>query len=125
MIGVVGHSTNGYKAIRWLNENKKIADKVFIFTDCQLWDSDETFSYLGFEKFKKHSTLQDEWNKYKKIAPEAKLYVFDMGGYGTSPIDNSRRDVFQIAGWSEKVFEVLNALEEGEKNLSEVEKIKI
>lgn len=125
MIGVVGHSTNGYKAIRWLNENKKIADKVFLFTDSQLWDSDETFSYLGFEKFKKHSTLQDEWNKYKKIAPEAKLYIFDMGGYGTSPIDNSRKDVFQIAGWSEKVFDVLNALEKGEKNLSEIEKIKI
>jgi len=125
MIGVVGHSTNGYKAIRWLNENKKVADKVFIFTDSQLWDSDETFSYLGFEKFKKHSTLQDEWNKYKKIAPEAKLYVFDMAGYGTSPIDNTRSDVFQIAGWSEKVFDVLNALEKGEKNLSEIEEIKI
>ena len=48
-----------------------------------------------------------------------------MSGYGTSPIDNTRRDVFQIAGWSEKVFEVLNALEKGEKNLSEIEKIKI
>jgi len=122
MVGVVGHSTNGYKAIRWLNENKKIADKVFIFTDCQLWDSDETFL---FERAKKHSTLQDEWNKYKKIAPEAKLYVFDMSGYGTSPIDNTRKDVFQIAGWSEKVFDVLNALEKGEKNLSEIEEVKI
>lgn len=125
MIGEVGHSTNGYKAIRWLNENKKIADKVFLFTDCQLWDSDEVFIFYNLEGTKKHSTLQDEWNKYKKIAPEAKLYVFDMAGYGTSPIDNSRKDVFQIAGWSEKVFDVLNALEKGEKNLSEIEKVKI
>ena len=124
MIGDVGYSTNGYKAIRWLNANKKIADKVFLFTDCQLWDSDEV-SYFSTREASRHSTLQDEWNKYKKIAPEAKLYVFDMAGYGTSPIDNNRRDVFQIAGWSEKVFEVLDSLEKGGKNLSEIEKIKI
>jgi len=124
MIGEVGHSTNGYKAIRWLNENKKIADKVFLFTDCQLWDSDEVFWGFG-DTIKKHSTLKDEWEKYKKIAPEAKLYVFDMAGYGVSPIDNTRRDVYLIAGWSEKVFEVLDSLEEGGKNLSEIEKIKI
>jgi hypothetical protein len=92
MIGVVGHSTNGYKAIRWLNDNKKVAE---------------------------------EWNKYKSIAPNSKLYIFDLAGYGQAPIDIKRNDVFMIAGWSEKIFEVLNSLEKGESNLAEVEKIEL
>ncbi len=121
MIGIVGHSTNGYKAIQWLNENKKIADKVFMFTDCQLWDSDADFGWNM--NIQKHSTLQEEWNKYKEIAPNAKLYIFDLAGYGTTPIDNSKKDVFTIAGWSDKVFQVLDSLEQGKENLSEIDKI--
>jgi hypothetical protein len=30
-----------------------------------------------------------------------------------------------ISGWSEKVFEVLDSLEKGEANLSEIEKIEL
>jgi len=118
MIGVVGHSTNGYLAVRWLTENRKVADKVFVFTDCQLWDSN--FNWYGT-----HSTLKDEWEEYKKVAPNAKLYIFDLAGYGNTPIDIKRKDVFMIAGWSEKIFEVLDSLEKGESNLSEIEKIEL
>lgn len=121
MIGEVGHSTNGYKAIRWLYEEGHKADKVFIFTDCQLWHSDYEYSWGGMQ----HSTLKDEWTKYKKAVPNAKLYIFDLSGYGTTPIDLSTKDVYMIAGWSEKVFNVLDALEKGESNLSEVERIEI
>ncbi|MBA7589750.1 hypothetical protein ES708_31839 [subsurface metagenome] len=122
MIGEVGHSTNGYKTIRWLTENKKVADKVFVFTDCQLWDSNfvSMFDYGEI-----HSTLKEEWDKYKAIAPNAKLYIFDLAGYGQAPIDIKRNDVFMIAGWSEKIFEVLDSLEKGESNLAEVEKIEL
>ena len=121
MIGVVGLSTNGYKAIRCLIENKKIADKVFIFTDCQLWDS----NYDMFSSYGEHSNLSEEWNKYKSIAPNAKLYIFDLAGYGNIPIDIKRNDVFMISGWSDKVFDVLDSLEKGESNLSEIEKIEL
>ena len=123
MEGEVGHSTNGYKAIRWLNENNKIADKVFLFTDCQLWDSDSGAYWGGYSR--PHSSIQDEWKKYKQIAPNAKLYIFDMAGYGNTPIDLSHKDVYMIAGWSEKVFDVLDAIEKGSSNLSEVERIEI
>ena len=99
----------------------KTADKVFIFTDCQLWDSD----YNIYDPYGKRSTLKDEWDKYKKVAPNAKLYIFDLAGYGNSPIDIKRNDVFMISGWSEKVFEVLDSLEKGEANLSEIEKIEL
>lgn len=123
MIGEVGHSTNGYKAIRYLLENKLIADKVFIFTDCQLWDSDSGAYFGGYVQ--PHSIIKDEWAKYKQVVPNARLYLFDLAGYGNTPIDLSTKDVYMIAGWSEKVFNVLDAIERGESNLSEVEKIEI
>jgi len=113
----VGHSTNGYLAIRYLRENKLIADKVLVFTDCQLWDS---YSWYG-----ESSTIKDEWQEYKKLAPNAKLYLFDMAGYGNTPIDLSQKDVYMIAGWSEKVFDVLDAIEKGQAALSVIERIKI
>ena len=123
MGGEVGHSTNGYKAIQYLTENGLKADKVFIFTDCQLWDSDFGGGYWGVGRT--GFTIKDEWQKYKKIAPNAKLYLFDMAGYGNTPIDLSTKDVYMIAGWSEKVFNVLDAIEKGQTALSEVEKIEI
>jgi len=113
----VGHSTNGYLAIRYLRENKLTADKVLVFTDCQLWDSRSWYEEA--------STIKEEWQEYKKLAPDAKLYLFDMAGYGNTPINLSQKDVYMIAGWSEKVFEVLNAIEKGQAALSVIERIKI
>jgi len=125
MEGEVGHSTNGYKAIRWLNTNQIKADKVFIFTDCQLWNSDDAWMQVNSINRKRVSALQIEWSNYKKVMPNAKLYIFDLAGYGNTPIDLSTKDVYMIAGWSEKVFNVLDAIEKGESSLSEVERIEI
>jgi len=111
-IGEVGHSTNGYLAIDDLIKRKQIIDKVFMFTDCQLWDS------TGYD-----NQLCDSWSEYKKIAPDAKLYLFDLAGYGDTPISVLRPDVFFIAGWSDKVFEILEAIENGSTAIKEIEKI--
>lgn len=59
--GEVGYSTNGYMVIDWLIEQKMVMDKVMIFTDCQLWDS-----------YNQGKHLQNSWNKYKTIAPNAR-----------------------------------------------------
>jgi 60 kDa SS-A/Ro ribonucleoprotein len=53
------------------------------------------------------------WKQYKKIAPAAKLYLFDLAGLGNTPLNLQRDDVYLIAGWSDKIFNVLNAIEEG------------
>ena len=54
------------------------------------------------------------------MAPNAKLYIFDLAGYGQSPITMKREDVFCIAGWSDKVFDMLSALERGESAIDEI-----
>jgi hypothetical protein len=110
----VGFSTNGYKVIDWLIEHKVVMDKVMMFTDMQMWDS------TG-----RYKTFEDSWRKYKKMAPEAKLYLFDLAGYGQMPLRLAEPDVYLIAGWSDRVFDVLSAIEKGEDALSVINKIDV
>lgn len=115
--GEVGYGTNGYEVIRWLIDQKREMDKVMLFTDCQLWDSN---SWGG-----DHS-LREYWKQYKeKVAPNARLYIFDLAGYGQSPISMKRDDVFCIAGWSDKVFDILAALERGKSAIDEIRRIAV
>jgi 60 kDa SS-A/Ro ribonucleoprotein len=65
------------------------------------------------------------WRKYKKICPVAKLYLFDLSGYGNTPLDITRDDVFLIAGWSDKIFDILSAIDKGNDALQEIKKIVI
>ncbi len=111
-VGEVGYSTNGYKVIDWLISEERVMDKVMLFTDCQLWDSRNG-----------GNDLQKSWNEYKKLAPDAKLYLFDLAGYGQSPVSMERDDVYCIAGWSDKVFDILAALENGENAIDEIRRI--
>lgn len=110
--GEVGYATNGHEVVKWLIRNNMVMDKVMLFTDCQLWDN----RYCG-------NSLMRSWDSYKEVAPQAKLYIFDLAGYGTSPMDMARDDVFCIAGWSDKVFDLLAALERGESAIDEIRRI--
>ena len=112
--GEVGYSTNGYKVIDYLVDNNIKMDKVMMFTDMQMWDS----TYR-----EKH--IQKSWAKYRQMYPEAKLYLFDLQGYGQAPVRLVGDDVTLIAGWSDKVFDVLNAVENGAEVLDQIKNIEI
>jgi hypothetical protein len=112
--GEVGYSTNGHLVIEDLIFRGKTVDKIMIFTDCQLWDS------TGM-----NTQMKDVWKKYKSIAPEAKLYLFDLAGYGQTPLDITNNDVYLIAGWSDKIFDMLQAIDNGSDALKEIKAIKI
>ena len=112
--GEVGYSTNGYKVIDYLVDNNIKMDKVMMFTDMQMWDS----TYR-----EKH--IQKSWAKYRQMCPEARLYLFDLQGYGQAPVRLVGDDVTLIAGWSDKVFDVLKAIENGEDTLDQINKVEI
>ena len=57
--------------------------------------------------------------------PEAKLYLFDLAGYGQMPLSLAEKDVYLIAGWSDRIFEVLSAIDNGEDALSVINKIDV
>ena len=114
MEGKVGYSTNGYKVIDWLIKQNKVMDKVMMFTDLQMWDSSG-----------RNKEFETSWKQYKKIAPEAKLYLFDLAGYGQAPLRVESHDVFLIAGWSDRIFDVLEALENGNDALDVIKSVGI
>jgi hypothetical protein len=112
--GEVGYSTNGHLVIQDLIDRKVVMDKVMMFTDCQLWNT----SAPGDQP------IERLWKQYRKMAPKAKLYLFDLAGYGTTPLQvNHAEGVSFIAGWSEKVFGVLDAIDKGENALAEINSI--
>lgn len=111
--GEVGYSTNGHLVIEDLLKRKVCIDKVMMFTDCQLWNTDND------------ETLAGVWNEYKKISPASRLYLFDLSGYGTVPLDIVRDDVFLIGGWSDKVFDILDAIDKGGDALDEIKKVEL
>lgn len=112
--GEVGYSTNGYKVIEYLRANNIRMDKVMMFTDCQMWNS-----------YGNGKTIQVEWSKYKEMNPNAKLYLFDLAGYGHSPLRMIENDVVLIAGWSDKVFDMLSAIENGSSVLERITNIEL
>ena len=67
--------------------------------------------------------IQKSWEAYRKMFPEAKLYLFDLGGYGQAPLQLKGDGVALISGWSDKVFDVLEAVESGSDAVTEINKI--
>lgn len=112
--GEVGYATNGHLVVQDLLNRKEVMDKVMLFTDCQLWNNAGT------------GNIQALWARYKReIAPNARLYLFDLKGYGQSPLTMKMNDVYLVAGWSDKIFGILEALESGASALEIIEKIPI
>lgn len=115
--GQVGYSTNGYLVIDYAIKASIegiLYDKIFIFSDEQLWNNRGDLNHIN-----------KSWRNYKGINPKAQLYIFDLAGYGTSPIDLKQGDIFMIAGWSDKVFDVIKAIDEGEDALKKIKSIEI
>lgn len=111
--GEVGYATNGYLVVNDLIKRKEVVDKVMLFTDVQMYDT------TGFNSF------ESSWKKYKQIAPNAKLYIFDLAGHGKMPLDIKRNDVYLIAGWSDKIFDVLNAVNDTAIAMEKISQIKL
>ena len=89
-------------------------DKVMLFTDMQLWNS-----HYNME------SIANVWKRYKRIAPDAKLYLFDLAGHGNTPISAQKHDVYLIAGWSNKVFDMLHAMDSSKSVIAEIKRIEI
>jgi len=116
--GEVGYSTNGYLVLADLIKSGRVADKVMMFTDCQMWDSN-----TGNQR--NQNTMSEQWKRYRSMVPHAKLYLFDMAGYGKTPVDVRENGVYLIAGWSDKVFEILAAMEKGEDAVEHIKALAI
>ena len=57
------------------------------------------------------------------MVPRARCCRFDLAGYGTASLEvRPETGVAHIAGWSDKVFDVLSALNDGGSALTKIGK---
>ena len=114
--GEAGYAINAHLVIQDLLRKGEIVEKVMIFTDCTLWDHRPFNQPAGTD-------LGRVWRQYRQMAPQAKLYLFDLAGYGKSPLECLEDGVYLVAGWNERVFGVLQALDKDSVRMETIESI--
>jgi len=114
--GEAGYAINATLVIQDLLKKGQVVDQVMIFTDCQLWNSRPFHQPAGPD-------LVKIWNQYREMAPQARLYLFDLAGYGNKPVEVLENGVYLVAGWQDRIFEVLKALEDREAAIERISQI--
>lgn len=103
----VGHSTNAWLTIKALIDKKLKVDRIFLFSDMQCYNSVGWGSDRG-------SSLASMLKEYKRsINPNVMLYTFDLSTYGTAQFSDKEENVFQLAGFSDKIFKFVEIVEKG------------
>lgn len=93
------------------HEANRVYDRIIILSDMQAWvnGGEPTTSFAEYRK---------------RLGADPKIYSFDLQGYGT--LQFPERNVFTIAGFSEKIFDVMKLLEQDRDALiHEIEKIEL
>ena len=109
----VGLSTQGHKVINWLTHNEIHVDNVMFFSDSQIYSDLGIHTHGSYSSNRSHrSSFEKAWNGYKQVNPAAKIYMFDLSSYGTTPIDLMQKDVYMMCGWSSNIFKVLGGLQD-------------
>jgi hypothetical protein len=114
--GEAGYAINAHLVIQDLLRKGDVVSKVMIFTDCQLWNQ-RPFNQVA------RADLGRLWRQYRQLAPAAKLYLFDLAGYGKRPLEYLEDGVYLVAGWNEQVFGVLKALDSEAVRMETVDQI--
>lgn len=79
-------------------------DRVIILSDMQSWNA-PGWQFGGGPEFRK--TIEQYCYKFKA---DPVIYSFDLNGYGTMQTPESK--TFLLAGFSDKIFDVMKKLEE-------------
>jgi hypothetical protein len=100
----VGHGTDIHSIFKTAN---KVYDRIVIFSDMQTWIKGDT-------------SCQTSLNKYKQRtgASNVKVYTVDLTGYGELAFPE--QNVYCLAGWSEKIFDIMKLLEQDRNALIKV-----
>lgn len=86
------------------DEAKKAYDRIIILSDMQAWVQGSYYS----------NTPQEALKRYRsRTGANPNIWSFDLAGYGTLQFPENK--VYTLAGFSEKVFDIIPMIEEGEK----------
>jgi 60 kDa SS-A/Ro ribonucleoprotein len=96
----VGHSTHLIAALNQIDKLDTSVDRIVVFTDCECYGGD----------------VQRWANAYRaKVNPNLWIHTIDLQGHGTTQFIGEKTNI--VAGWSEKVLDLIYQVENGGKDL--------
>ena len=104
LASIGGGGTNVSAPLARLNADGAKVDLVVIVSDNESW--------VDATRHGATATM-GEWNRLKKRCPAAKLVCIDLQPYGTTQA-KCRRDILNVGGFSDAVFETLSRFAQGE-----------
>jgi 60 kDa SS-A/Ro ribonucleoprotein len=95
--------TNCSAPLVWLNRHSEKADLVIFVSDNESWIDSKGFSGLSGS-----TATMDEWAKFKRRSPKAKLVCLDIQPNGSTQAQESA-EILNIGGFADSVFSVVAA----------------
>ncbi|TAE12416.1 MAG: TROVE domain-containing protein [Bacteroidetes bacterium] len=97
--------TGIFEMITRLIQNKTVVDRIVIFSDCQIGTGCNWYDNKG----KRAADFDALFRQYKKeVNPDVLTYSVDLRGYGNTLF---KEGVITIGGWSDKIFDMMEAIE--------------
>lgn len=108
-----GGGTNCSAPLREANEKKVMADLVVYVSDNESWVDAKNpggGSWYGHGA----TATMDEWKKFKARNPKAKMVNINLTPGGSTQASNDK-DILNIGGFSDSIFEIINSFVSGNK----------
>jgi len=115
-----GAATNAHKAINDIRKKDESYERVVIFTDEQLWDSNTRSRGWGRTSYNSE-TLKEAWENYKEeVNPSASLYLVDLASYGDMSFPEGYPDVYLLQGWTSDMLDYIQHAENEQALLNDI-----
>ena len=101
--------TNCSAPLEYLNRQKASGDMIIYVSDNESWMDSPHYGRFGGQSATKTMT---EWSKFKSRNANAKMICIDIQPYTTTQA-KERRDIVNVGGFSDKVFDLIAAVAEG------------
>jgi 60 kDa SS-A/Ro ribonucleoprotein len=107
LAGLLGGGTNCSAPLALLNKEGFNAKNVLFLSDNESWVDSGNYYNKG-----NGTKMHEEWQRFKKSNPQAKLMCVDLTPNATSQV-KERPDILQVGGFSDNVFEVMASFARG------------
>ncbi len=105
LAAIGGGGTNCSAPLAWLNRQHVRADVVVFVSDNESW--------IDARRGGRATATLDEWRRFKRRNPAAKLVCIDITPHGTMQAAEDA-DVLNVGGFSDAVFDILAAFAAGQ-----------
>lgn len=115
-----------YDFMRKVVEEKTKIDNIVVFSDCQIGNGRGFTQWYGTEYSDRGENFHTLFKKFRKVNPNANFIVCNLKQYGKNSVFDKSQRILNIAGWSDKIFDVITSGTKGfEAMIKEIEAIEI